>query len=92
MLCHDNRTDQLKSRIRNISELLRNTEPVRNSRYKFMWNFGIRCKYGLQCDTINRDIGLLEKEVAQLEDKLVAVALGDDERLYFRVIDLFYND
>ena len=76
--------------INRIGLLLKHIEvPERRGRFrpKFTWGINPRCPYGMQCASIRRNKIRAEKAAHRLEDKMIAAALGDDERLYREVLN-----
>ena len=96
MMCHDKNNSHTESKLRRMEMMLREVEPVEDSsylrRHSFNWSIHHRCKYGISCNDL-RNADIRCNDIARrLEDKLVAVAMSDDNQLYFEMLQMLRGD
>ena len=88
MVCRSNPATDIQSRMRKISEVLRNVEPNKTTIQSFNWNFSAKCKYGLKCPDAEKIIFKLERDLNDINAKLVTVALDSEPKLYYQILQL----
>ena len=87
MMCHEKSNTRYIDQLKRIDRLLHGVEPTEKSLRigcgrAFLWDIHIRCQYGMDCPELERRLSEAKKEARGLEERLIAVATGDDIRLY----------
>ena len=88
IVCRDNPANSIQLRIRQIRDFLRQVEPDTSNKYSFNWNFNTRCKFGLRCEEAERIISRIERDIDDINARLVTVALNSDSRIYNQTLYL----
>lgn len=92
MTCHTKKNTQYLDQLKSIDRRLCSVEVSEESKqaagrgYAFLWGINSRCPYGKPCPDIDRHKEEANRLAQNLEERLIAVATGDNKGLYHETL------
>ena len=92
-ICRARNNTEIRDRLLLIERNIKDAEVTKDTLeagrgVTFLWDIHVRCRYGFSCLERMQYKNYCKEIARGLEDKLIAVAVGDDEGKYHNVLNL----
>ena len=88
MICREKNRSDILMHLRRIDQMLHgipeDTESARG--LAFLWDIHSRCPYGMSCPTLEENKRNCMRIARDLESRIVAVAVGNNDSLYYETL------
>ena len=91
VICKDKGKTHILDQLKRIDRILKNVKPTAESKearagIAILWDIHIRCPYGMSCPELEENQRRTKQAALDLEDRLFAVAVSDDNHLYHETL------